>query len=191
MRDAPRAARRADAGRAAEEFLIWRLTVAVAAATISNAQCAWGRSSAGRALPSQGRGRGFESPRLHQVCSGPPFWAALFHARPGHVAAGARDLGFTCVRPGRGERRPGGLRPGGRMSVWGVGRGARPRSRDTKTVPCGAIMNPPLRRWVSPSRVPAFPTTGNLRTEHEISDSQVTLVGSPSLPAGERHLNYR
>ena len=25
-------------------------------------------------------------------------------------------------------------------------------------------MNPPLRRWVSPSRVPAFPATGNLRT---------------------------
>ena len=63
-----------------------------------------------------------------------------------------------------------------------------PRHEDA---PCGSIMNPPLRRWVSPSRVPAFPATGNLRTEHEISDSQVTLVGSPSLPAGERHLNYR
>ena len=25
----------------------------------------WGRSSVGRALPSQGRGRGFDSPRLH------------------------------------------------------------------------------------------------------------------------------
>ena len=32
---------------------------------------AWGRSSAGRALPSQGRGRGFESPRLHHDRSGP------------------------------------------------------------------------------------------------------------------------
>ncbi len=28
---------------------------------------AWGCSSAGRALPSQGRGRGFESPHLHHL----------------------------------------------------------------------------------------------------------------------------
>lgn len=36
------------------------------------AQCAWGCSSAGRALPSQGRGRGFESLHLHQVISSRP-----------------------------------------------------------------------------------------------------------------------
>ena len=43
-----------------------RLTSPTQTATMSHARCAWGRSSAGRALPSQGRGRGFESPRLHQ-----------------------------------------------------------------------------------------------------------------------------
>lgn len=36
------------------------------------AQCVWGCSSAGRALPSQGRGRGFESLHLHQVISSRP-----------------------------------------------------------------------------------------------------------------------
>ncbi len=57
-----------DAPQGTAFFVLTRDTQNV---TISNARCAWGRSSAGRALPSQGRGRGFESPRLHQDCSGP------------------------------------------------------------------------------------------------------------------------
>lgn len=48
-----------------------RLTVAGGAATITSALRAWGCSSAGRALPSQGRGRGFESLHLHQRPFGP------------------------------------------------------------------------------------------------------------------------
>ncbi len=57
----------------------WCLTSSVRPATIANARSAWGRSSAGRALPSQGRGRGFESPRLHQETSGGcPIWVPAF-----------------------------------------------------------------------------------------------------------------
>ena len=73
-------------------------------------------------------------------------------------------------------------------------RASRPRGAPAREEPAAQrrplrrIMNPPLIRWASPSRVPASSSTEDTRTEHEISDSLVTLVGSPSLTAGGRHL---
>ena len=67
---------------------------------------AWGCSSAGRALPSQGRGRGFESLHLHHGICGArahslgPFFLSRFQARWEHGRDGrsSRQAGRILLR---------------------------------------------------------------------------------------------
>ena len=67
------------------------------------------------------------------------------------------------------------------LQITTVPNGGDGGSGTKKTPPADAIMNPPSKRWVSSPRVPASSATEDPRTEHEMLDSQVTLVGSPSL----------
>ena len=54
-----------------------------------------------------------------------------------------------------------------------------------KTPPDGALMNPPLNRWVSSSPVPASSTTEDLCTEHEIWTPKQTLSVHPICTTGD------
>ena len=88
-------------------------------------------------------------------------------ARPAHFDMVGCKRVAACIHHGQSSRRG--------LDAW---------SRDKKTAPRIAKMNPPLRRWVPSSYSPASLTTKDICNSNDCVGSLEKRDGSPSCSAG-------